>query len=771
MNEHIVGIDLGTSVLRAVVATQDGVPSVARALPAVLATDHQGRWLVGHAAQAELVANPGRVLHRWKVLLAPDGSEDAPRQRLGRLLSALRHEVERATGGLAHAAVLAVPTPWIQSRFGDVLQAAQMAGLHPDRILPRADALALALAPPVAATVAVLTLDAEGVEAALFEVEPGTVQPLQRARSGQYTLDALDDLLFSMMPGGSATTARAAAALSLGAWRTALLRGDTALWDDTDPSLPPLSLSSGQRTACLEFFSDAAVAQLHAALRSDGRGLADVDQIVLADLYGEAEAFRAAITQRIACRIVRAHPDDAATGAARFARGLHTQGRRWIVRASGTGFAAVAGLHSAAATPHPPTAIAPTHTPAPTSAPPTAPPTAPPAAPSTPPARSSWTPVVQAERPMVRPMSSLPPARPSEAPTALALSGTFVGHPTPQSLLALPLAQPPRTLDEPWPLTLLLLRIERARLPLALLTLQSGRRSATLHIERSRPTVHPSDRTEIREILGWDAGTFSIRTQGETLEPPVVQWSSFGFIVEAMQGVLRAARLPELEEALAAHLYEAPQVAESKQHVVHRLGLSDREQRMIANELDGRRSLHDLLHGGTASRASLLQLLCLLSAWNALAWAPPPVNAADDPLVRLRAARTRAAEANFLDVLGVHWSVGPQEIAAAWKAHQERYGPGSRAARLSPTDAAALYARGEAAYEALRDDLRRVRYVHATLPDVSYDQLAPLVQGRAMSLSMQRTAVAEFQDAMRLLRELSPSLYAETEKIVARKLS
>ncbi len=820
MHERVLGIDLGSCALRAVAATPDGGSTVSRALPTVLAADRTGRWVVGHAARTELLADPGRVLHRWKSILAPEGSEDAPRQRLGRLLAALRHEIERATGGLAHAAVLAVPTPWTRDRFADLQHAAQMAGLHPDRILPRADALALRLAPPISARVAVLTLDAEGIEASLFDLDPGTVHPLRRSRAEQYTLDAFDDLLFSMMPARASAAARAAATMSVGAWRTALLRGDAAPWDHDDGEAHPhaASLTAAQRTACLEFFSDAAAAQLQAALRAEGRSLDDLDQVVLGDLFGEAEAFRDRLSSRIACRLVRAQVDDTAAGAARFAQGLHAQGRRWVVRESGSAFAAVQANRATPA----PAAIAPTPTATTSSLPltpraPTAPPSSPPSAPplpseppplpserpppaaashpppsspsAPPPVRSSWLPVSPSTRPVravsqpaasempprpmsslpPRPTSTLPPARPSEAPIALNLSGSFVGTPTAADLLALPQAQPPRSPDEPWSLPLLLLRLERARMSVAVLTLRSGNRTATLHLEGSRPTVHPSERTHVREILGWASGEFEVVPQGRALDPPVVQWSTFGFIVEAMQSVLRSATLQELEQALSPHLHEAPRVAEQKQRVVYRLGLSDREQRMIINELDGGRSLHDLLNGGTASRASLLQLLCLLGAWNALAWTEPPKNEADDPLHRLKAERAKSEASNYLQVLGVHWSVGPQEIADAWKAHQRRYGPGSAAAALSPADAAALLARGEVAYEALRDDLRRVRYVHQTLPNVAFDLLAPLVQGRAMSLSMQRGAAAEFQDAMRLLRELSPELAAETEKIVNKK--
>lgn len=360
-------------------------------------------------------------------------------------------------------------------------------------------------------------------------------------------------------------------------------------------------------------------------------------------------------------------------------------------------------------------------------------------------------------------VSSLPPSN-------LARSGHFVGLTSAAALATLPRRGQPSHEGEPWVLPNLLLRIERARLARVRVEFQPPRgRALSLHIEHGRPIVLATEKSLVRELFSLSEGQWSLHEPSSALSGPTLTSSMFAFVVEGCQSILRMSTQAELEAIFADQRGLAPTVREARRWVIQKLGLHDRERRMVEHELDGQQSLDTLLGGATASRSSLLHLLGLLAAFDVVSFEPLAAKQGPDALSVLQARRERGLTANHFEVLDTHWSAPPADIEAAWLKVERETGPRSEAMARSPDDATAVYARAREAWDVLRDDMRRIAYTRRVLPTVNFEMLAPLVQGRVVALSMQKGSPRDLDDARRLLRELSPTLAAETDKMILRK--
>lgn len=794
--QSVVGIDLGGSVVRAM--AQSGAASLAgrgpvrRELPLVLARGAAGHWEVGLAAQAAALMRGEPALSRWAEVLSE--SHDATRG-LGLVMGSLRRSVE--TGGIAldgGRVVVSLPPRWASQHRERLDAAARSAGLVIDTTLGRLDAAAHAMARRTRGTVLGLVLDADGVEAAVFAIACEGVSLVARVHDARFTLDEVDALLLKMAAPNAGPGLRGSLALALatGQARRALLAGEPVelvALDDQVGAVTTLRLRAAQREAALGALTEAVAAVYALALHDAGLDRRAVSAVVALDLLGESEALREALETRLSLAISRADSFAAAEGAARYSAALLAPVERpsrmtprggvgqWVRAPERPASEGSASEGPAPLAPPPSEARSARATllPPPNAEPATASPrTASPEiarateAGDAPAARAG-----ESQRP--RPLS-LPPEESQRAvrgaslpPTQLGREGLWVGAPTAAAAVSLRDAKGPRD-GGVWPLSWLLLRIERARLPYALLELESAEGRWALAIEHGRPTLGAAERGVLRQIFAQTEGRWRLVEAAGPREGATLQWSMFAFLVEGVQSVLRGATQAELEAAVVpGHEAMAPAVREHRRWMVFKLGLTERERRMVEQALDGQQSLGALLGGAAASRSGLLHLLCLLTSFDALQWVVPPTRDEAPEGPSLEALVARAPTLHHFALYGVHWSAGRDEIDQARRHFVAQWGPGSAASRAHPALTAQLMRQADAAWAVLSHDRSRVAYTRKTFPTVSFEMLATVVQGRVVALSMQEGAEAERDEARRLLRELSPELWHETEELLIKK--
>jgi molecular chaperone HscC len=151
----IVGIDLGTTHSLVGLWTDDGARLVPNALgelltPSVVGVTEDDRLLVGRAAQEQLRLHPERTIAAFKRYMG-----SARETRLGRhrfrpeelsalILKSLVDDVKAATGETVREAIVSVPAYFSDAQRKATRNAAQLAGIHVERLVNEPTAAALA---------------------------------------------------------------------------------------------------------------------------------------------------------------------------------------------------------------------------------------------------------------------------------------------------------------------------------------------------------------------------------------------------------------------------------------------------------------------------------------------------------------------------------------------------------------------------------------------------------------------------------------------------
>jgi len=91
-----------------------------------------------------------------------------------------------------------------------------------------------------------------------------------------------------------------------------------------------------------------------------------------------------------------------------------------------------------------------------------------------------------------------------------------------------------------------------------------------------------------------------------------------------LRRLLRPMTGDELAKAFGPQLSLAPTVAPARRSLPRRLGVSRREQRFVENYLDGVTTARDAVQQGGLGPSTALQVIALLSLFDALVWNRPP---------------------------------------------------------------------------------------------------------------------------------------------------
>lgn len=153
--QPIIGIDLGTTNSLVSHFTEAGPVLIANAVgsfltPSAVTLDDEGQLLVGQAAKDRLVSHPDRTTARFKRYMGTDHTVKLGKQVLRAeelssfVLRSLRSDAEEFLGCKVSEAIISVPAYFNDVQRKATIAAAQLAGLHVNRLINEPTAAALA---------------------------------------------------------------------------------------------------------------------------------------------------------------------------------------------------------------------------------------------------------------------------------------------------------------------------------------------------------------------------------------------------------------------------------------------------------------------------------------------------------------------------------------------------------------------------------------------------------------------------------------------------
>ena len=347
-------------------------------------------------------------------------------------------------------------------------------------------------------------------------------------------------------------------------------------------------------------------------------------------------------------------------------------------------------------------------------------------------------PAPPSSQPVDTSVSEYPSLAPASGPVgAIPPSGAFLGLPSLDAVRALDLVHPvpPADLAHPALITLLN-QFTFLRGVTGTLTLRSRDDVLALPIDRGGVCVSVGERPRALRLAEWSGGDFSWR---EERLPSVVtkhRTPMTAFVVAALRVRLRSFDDAAFSAAYAGRMAQSPSVLDDRRARLERLALPEAEHRAVEHVVDGTRSLATMLGEGYIGRMTLHRLVLLLDAYGILRWAAPTFADHEDPAEGMARTLSAMLQGNHFVALGVHWSAGPEEIAAAWERLRALYGPDGRWTLHAPATAATIVQRGAEAWAVLCDDRTRVQHRREAYPGMDEALLAPLVEARAKALEM-----------------------------------
>lgn len=324
-----------------------------------------------------------------------------------------------------------------------------------------------------------------------------------------------------------------------------------------------------------------------------------------------------------------------------------------------------------------------------------------------------------------------PPASAHQLPRA----GAFRGARTPVELLGMPLMRAPTEaeLHEPF-LPVILLQLATAQATGAISLTRAGE-SVKLILSRGGVCVAPLDRGRLQRVFEWPRGDFVWR---EEAPPPALvklRQPTFGFVAAGLRLALRSMPDDAVLAAFGPRLALSPVVIPERRRRALAMEFGPAEQRAVDHMLDGTRDVMSLLGEGYIGRLTYMRVLLLLDAFGALRWQPVPETQGEDPVERLRRRLARMEHEDHFTALNLHWTATHDEVIEAWETFQAQCAPDGRWSSIDRGITAKILARGAAAWEALRDDKRRVDYRHKLHPTVDETMLSSVVAAQAELLA------------------------------------
>lgn len=699
--KRVIGIEIGASRIVAAVAEPDEPPRIvlgsAGSFPSSKVGGPRWKWAIDE--------------HAW--------AQAAAQERIAELHAALMEQ----GGGTAEMTVLALSAGYGDARAGALVEAVASAGFPSIRIMEEEAALSLGAGRSwLRAPALIVDVGASHSAAAVVSLSDRQAFCLARAGTEEFSLDGValqlrDELQARIEGATGAGIGGAGASTLLGEIREALGRhesgplkfrstvpGGDAPWELVVPEM------------AIQWLRDELVEHVAEHVQKNlERARVRLDTLARAWFTGgawESASFRKALESRIGCELRPIQGELIACGAARF--GVELLG---------------------ASTPTPVPFVQPS----------------PPEpvrelaavvevdrgtwrTPTEPPPRSTWV-GTEPPRSISPAAGSLRHTGPPAAAHTLPRDGSFRGARTPVELLGMPLMRSPleHELATPY-LPVLLLQIATAQLS-GTLTLTQGSDSARLVISRGGVCAPSLDRSRMQRVLEWPTGQFSWR---DGAVPPALakhREPTFGFVASGLRTALRGMGDAAVMAAFGPRLALSPVVIPERKRRVVAMGFGAAEQRAVDHMLDGTKDVEGLLGEGYIGRLSFMRVLLLLEAFGALRWVPPAEDRAESQLDRLKRRLAHMLHEDHFTALGLHWTATHDDVIEAWDKMQELCADGGRWAAVDRGVTAQIRARAELAWNALKDDKRRVDYRHELHPNVDETMLSSIVAAQAELLA------------------------------------
>ena len=295
------------------------------------------------------------------------------------------------------------------------------------------------------------------------------------------------------------------------------------------------------------------------------------------------------------------------------------------------------------------------------------------------------------------------------------------------------------------------------------LTLTEGSKTLTLPIAEGLARASDRDLAAVTAAFAWPRGSYELlRNPATKLDKQ--KTSMLRIAIDGLRRVIRELSASEIEEELGQNLHLCPLPRPDRDRAINKL--SSFEAGLTRRNLDGVTVGHDVVAHGGASRETMLRLLLLLSAFGALEWKIHDRQAEESLPVRLERMLASQRGANHFEVLGVHWSATTEDVVRACEAKKRLLGPGGEWDRAAPATCAELRSLCEAAFDALREQQRRVSYRRAVYPELDLEAVTDLLDQRARALSLRvgdRSAEADERSTRHTLGELGGRARAKDE--------
>lgn len=344
---------------------------------------------------------------------------------------------------------------------------------------------------------------------------------------------------------------------------------------------------------------------------------------------------------------------------------------------------------------------------------------------------------------------------------SLPRTGTVVNPTSPSGILALPLARPPSEADLLQPSAPLLLRwLRTTRGVLRLNVTIDGAQAITAVFVDGREVRASASLQTLGKVLAQPKIGYSITDLGR---PP--QMTTTGRTLQVIGETVRALCTPLSTEALANGFpNKAGRCARAVLDVVASLGLPPQHSRFIANDVDGSQYLEEISRAAVGAR-TVWETMYLLEICDGLSWDMPAPGKAERPKGGVFAGAATAPITfdpwapfegkDHFQVLALHWSSSPLEIAPAYQKLRVEYGPGGNKRPRDGLTADKIMSRLADAYRVLSEATTRRSYRREKYKLVWTHQAQLLVQ--KAKLALYRKDFAEAQDSLLVADDIAPS--------------
>jgi len=245
-------------------------------------------------------------------------------------------------------------------------------------------------------------------------------------------------------------------------------------------------------------------------------------------------------------------------------------------------------------------------------------------------------------------------------------------------------------------------------------------------------------------------------------ERPAFVWVALGLV----DTLLARVALEDIAEHFEESIDQWPMLRSVRGLTAIGLATDKATVRLVSEQLDGARTLREVLTMSPLGRIRTLRFLALLDGLGLIDFedAPPEAARAQEGQDLLRALRDRAKRAreDHFAALGVHYASHPDELKPGLERIVSKYGPTTRVAAVGGEVRALceeIVARARAAFDELSVRSRRVAYRAQRVTGMQLVAAAELLQSQ-MRLAAMRKDAAAVARLVEVLGEIAPEYIA-----------